>query len=96
VPVGLVALAGLGYLIWRHRRSKKQQAIELQSGHQNGFGAAGAGAYRDSNSPPIHEAEAVPARRNSKKGFFGTAKYEAAPQVAPQELPSTHQVHEMA
>jgi len=97
VPVGLIALAGLGYPIWRHRRNKKkQQAIELRSGHQNGFSAAGAGAYHDGNSPRIHEAEAVPARRNSKKGSFGNAKYEAAPQVAPQELPSTHQVHKMA
>jgi hypothetical protein len=71
VPVGLIALAGLGYLFWRHRRREKQQAIELQSGQQNRFGATSDYAYHDGNNPPIHEVEAVPARRTSKKGFLG-------------------------
>ncbi|KUJ24350.1 uncharacterized protein LY89DRAFT_713222 [Mollisia scopiformis] len=98
VPLGLIALGGLGYFFWRRRNNqKKSQTYELQNGQEGPYsggygGAVGAGAdYQqaaeaDSGYPP-----------GSKKSYFGGQQYEPAQQTSPAELPNSqaHVVHEL-
>ncbi|CZR55313.1 uncharacterized protein PAC_05200 [Phialocephala subalpina] len=111
VPVGLLALAGIGFFFWRRRRNQKRaQTYELQNGAEGPYaggygGAIGAGGdrqqtgYHDHMGPPqVSEADsALPyTPGNAKMGNFGGQQYEPAPQQ-PSELPNTqaHVVHEM-
>ncbi|KAF8865292.1 hypothetical protein BDZ45DRAFT_796608 [Acephala macrosclerotiorum] len=105
VPVGLLALAGIGYF-WRRRRNPKQtQTYELQNGTEGPYsggygGAVGAGgehqetSYHDHMSPPpISEADsAVP--YTPGMGVGGKKGYLGGQQyesapLQPTELPNT-------
>ncbi|KAE8451038.1 hypothetical protein EG329_004710 [Mollisiaceae sp. DMI_Dod_QoI] len=104
VPMGLIALGGIGYLFWRRRKNqKKAQDYELQNGGEGPYaggygGAAGAGGdhqqgypqntYHDNMSPPPI-AEADSTVPWPNKGYIGGQQYDPASMQAPTELPDT-------
>jgi hypothetical protein len=103
VPLGFLALAGLGYFFFRRRKAhqKKPQTYELQNRNEGlynvGYGGAG-GVYQDNMSPPpISEADSAFPGTAAKKGYFGNQQYEQAPTQPPSELPNSQVkvVHEM-
>lgn len=90
--MGILALAGLGYLFWRRRRNAKKAAL-VNTRHNDSYGQ-----YTDNNTAdntaPVQEAPgSIPMVTDPKKGYWRGRQYEPAPQELP--LTSPHVVHEM-